>query len=93
MEKNSANKFFDTLAAGKPVVINYGGWQKDFLAKTRVGIQLPRDIEQAKENLTSFIKDDMHNLTANIVHEAAAPFGRDRVYAEVYQAISIAFNR
>src|SRR5690606_29799362 len=24
---NSANKFFDTLAAGKPILINHEGWQ------------------------------------------------------------------
>jgi len=27
MWSNSANKFFDTLAAGKPIAINYKGWQ------------------------------------------------------------------
>ena len=31
MENNSANKFFDGLAAGKPVMINYGGWQSELL--------------------------------------------------------------
>uniref|UniRef100_UPI0035C849E5 glycosyltransferase family 4 protein n=1 Tax=Planktotalea sp. TaxID=2029877 RepID=UPI0035C849E5 len=93
MEKNSANKFFDTLAAGKPAIINYGGWQRDFLMQTGVGIQLPRNLVQAKENLASFIKDDMPKLTADTVHKAAAPFGRDSVYAELYKAISKAFNR
>ena len=28
MESNSANKFFDALAAGRPVAINYGGWHR-----------------------------------------------------------------
>lgn len=26
---NSANKFFDTLAAGKPILLNHGGWMHD----------------------------------------------------------------
>ena len=25
---NSANKYFDTLASGKPILINHEGWQK-----------------------------------------------------------------
>lgn len=34
---NSANKFFDYLAAGKPVLINYGGWQNDVIENTGCG--------------------------------------------------------
>lgn len=39
---NSANKFFDTLAAGKPVLINYGGWQKNKINKENIGYVLPQ---------------------------------------------------
>ena len=41
MENNSANKFFDALAAGRPVVINYAGWQKDILEQAGAGISIP----------------------------------------------------
>ena len=37
---NSANKFFDGLAAKKPVLINYGGWQKELLEKHKAGISI-----------------------------------------------------
>ena len=30
---NSANKFFDTLAAGRPILINYKGWQENVINK------------------------------------------------------------
>jgi glycosyltransferase involved in cell wall biosynthesis len=40
---NSANKFFDALAAGRPVLINYGGWQKDILDAHGAGISVRRD--------------------------------------------------
>src|SRR5690606_37783545 len=33
---NSANKFFDTLAAGKPILINHGGWQADVIAAQKI---------------------------------------------------------
>ncbi len=41
MWMNSANKFFDALASGTPVAINYGGWQDDVLQEYRAGIRLP----------------------------------------------------
>ena len=41
MWSNSANKFFDALAAAKPVAINYAGWQAELLGETGAGIVLP----------------------------------------------------
>jgi glycosyltransferase involved in cell wall biosynthesis len=37
LEDNSANKFFDFLAAGLPILINYSGWQKKDLEVNNVG--------------------------------------------------------
>lgn len=37
LEDNSANKFFDFLAGGLPVLINYGGWQKEVIEKNNCG--------------------------------------------------------
>lgn len=37
LEDNSANKFFDFLAAGLPVVLNYEGWQKQVLERNNAG--------------------------------------------------------
>lgn len=37
LEDNSANKFFDYLAAGLPVLINYEGWQKDVIERENCG--------------------------------------------------------
>jgi len=38
LETNSANKFFDSLAAARPVVLNYGGWMADVLRETGAGL-------------------------------------------------------
>ena len=43
MQNNSANKFFDGLAAGKPIMINYGGWQEELLRETGCGFVIPSD--------------------------------------------------
>lgn len=37
LNTNSANKFFDYLAAGLPVLINYKGWQADYLQHYQCG--------------------------------------------------------
>jgi glycosyltransferase involved in cell wall biosynthesis len=41
--KNSANKVFEALGAGRPVAINYGGWQGELIQGAGVGILLPPD--------------------------------------------------
>jgi glycosyltransferase involved in cell wall biosynthesis len=41
LEMNCANKFFDYLAAGLPIVLNYGGWQADLLKKHDCGLAAP----------------------------------------------------
>ncbi len=38
---NSANKFFDTLAASKPILINHEGWQKEKIIQENIGYVLP----------------------------------------------------
>ena len=48
---NSANKFFDTLAASKPILINYKGWQAEVIKNKNVGYVLPANVtvDVAKE--------------------------------------------
>jgi len=41
LDVNSANKFFDALAAARPIAINYGGWQRDLIQSTGAGLALP----------------------------------------------------
>lgn len=38
MRINSANKFFDGLAAGKPLFLNYGGWMNDLVRSHNCGL-------------------------------------------------------
>jgi glycosyltransferase involved in cell wall biosynthesis len=41
LHANSANKFFDALAAGRPIAINHEGWQADLIRETGAGLVLP----------------------------------------------------
>lgn len=57
MGTNSANKTFDAFAAGKPLVINYGGWQADLLRETGAGAVLSRDPAAAARELDALLRD------------------------------------
>ena len=56
---NSANKFFDTLAAGKPMVINHEGWQADILRKENCGYVLPPKVsDEAAKAFVDYMTND-----------------------------------
>lgn len=58
MWNNSANKFFDALAAAKPIAINYGGWQADILKSSGAGIALSgTDLDHDAQRLADWIQD------------------------------------
>lgn len=40
LETNSANKYYDYLASGLPVLVNYQGWQKNALEKNNCGFSV-----------------------------------------------------
>ena len=48
---NSANKVFDTLAAGKPLLINYQGWQAEMIQKKQCGFVLSPELSDKEVNL------------------------------------------
>lgn len=41
LEANSANKFYDYLASGLPVLTNYEGWQAEYLRSYNCGLSSP----------------------------------------------------
>jgi len=41
LETNSPNKFFDSLASGKPVVLNLGGWLRELVEEHEAGVWVP----------------------------------------------------
>lgn len=52
LDTSSPNKFFESLAAGVPVIQNTQGWMKDFLTEHNVGLTLdPNNPKQLAEAL------------------------------------------
>ena len=66
---NSANKFFDGLAAGKPIMINYSGWQRSLLEKYNAGFYVPfDDCLKGAEILNKIVNNN--DLSNNMGHAA-----------------------
>lgn len=76
LENNSANKFFDALAAGRPVAINHGGWQADLLREHGAGLVLdPHDLNASAVSLAGLFAD---RAAMGKMGEAALNLARDR---------------
>ncbi|HEY3784176.1 MAG TPA: glycosyltransferase family 4 protein [Steroidobacteraceae bacterium] len=90
MESNSANKFFDALAAGCCVAINYGGWQAQILQGAEAGLYLSADPREAAAQVRS-LADDPERLRARGRHArrlAEEQFSRDALAARLEQVLS-----
>ncbi len=57
LKTNSPNKLFDSLSAGKPIIVNSAGWTKDLVEKEDCGFYVnPEDPEELAEKLVE-VKD------------------------------------
>jgi len=66
--RNSANKFFDTLAAGKPVLINHEGWQADTIRNRNVGYVLAFAItDKSAEEFVKYTQNEQLIKEQNIL--------------------------
>ncbi|BCY13004.1 glycosyltransferase family 4 protein [Actinoplanes sp. L3-i22] len=86
---NSANKFFDALAAERPIAINYGGWQADLLTETSAGLVLdPYDADGAGEVLATHVRDEdwLVKARAAAYRLAVEEFSRDLLF-ERFEAV------
>ncbi|WP_129677270.1 glycosyltransferase family 4 protein [Candidatus Chloroploca sp. Khr17] len=93
MWSNSANKFFDALAAGRPVAINYGGWQADLLEQTGAGIVLPpNDARLAAQQLWALLqaKDRLAHARVAARHLAEQRFDRDKLARQLEEVLKLA---
>jgi glycosyltransferase involved in cell wall biosynthesis len=86
LRANSANKFFDTLAAGKPIAINHTGWLADLLQETGAGLVLdPRNTESAATKLVAAVRDKRWLEVAGIAARELAyeRFDRDQLVSRL----------
>lgn len=90
MWNNSANKVFDAFAAGKPIAINYEGWQADLLRREKAGVVIPPDEpDEAARILADFVYDPARLHEASIAARKLAyeVFNRDLLYLQLAQVL------
>ncbi len=88
--KNSANKLFDSFAAGKPIAINYYGWQEEILTKTDSGIILPPDnLQAAAKLLVSKLENIewLNHASNNAKKLAVETFSRDKLTKQLSEIL------
>lgn len=54
---NSPNKLFDSLSAGKPIIVNSAGWTKDMVEQYKCGFYVNPNQPQELVNKILFLKD------------------------------------
>ena len=58
LKTNSPNKLFDSLSAGKPIIVNSAGWTKDMVEQQDCGFYVDPDKPEELADKLLRIKDD-----------------------------------
>ncbi len=85
------NKFFDALAAGKPIANNFDGWQSRVAEEAGVGLILdPDDIVSASRHLVDVLHDtDWLNMVPSRAHDlATGKFSCDRLVLQLEKVLA-----
>ncbi|GJM26711.1 MAG: glycosyltransferase WbuB [Phycisphaerae bacterium] len=88
LEQNSANKFFDYLSAGKPILLNYGGWQRELLEQVDAGRGCTMGDENAFFDRIGELEADSNacqRMGRNARLTAEQQFSRDRLANEALE--------
>jgi len=96
LEHNSANKFFDSLSAGKPVLLNYSGWQKNIVEENHAGFGCKQcDIDKFVEKVLYFNsnRDKLVEMGQNSRRIAEEMFNRDSLASQVLEVLKSAVEK
>ncbi|PEH49538.1 glycosyltransferase family 4 protein [Enterococcus faecium] len=83
---NSPNKFFDSLTAGKPVIVNSNGWTKNVVEKENVGFYVngsePEDLVKLLLDLKNR-KDELKLMEKHIKNFAQENYEVSKIYKKI----------
>lgn len=95
LDTSSPNKFFESLAAGVPVIQNTGGWMKTFLEEHNVGYTLDPDDEVGLADLLTELvakPEVMVRMGEKAKRIAAEQFDKDILADKMLNAIIGSLN-
>lgn len=87
---NSLNKVFDSLAAGRPIVFNHGGWLSDLVISNGAGWRLNHDPDIAAQEVDELLRSPEMIERAGIRAAALAQrhFDRDSLYRDFHSVVT-----
>jgi glycosyltransferase involved in cell wall biosynthesis len=83
---NSPNKFFDSLAAGKPVIVNSNGWTRKVVQTNDLGFYVdgsrPEDLAHLLADLQNK-KNELHSMEEHIKAFAKEHYEVSKIYKKI----------
>ena len=96
LETNSPNKFFDGLAAGKPILVNIGGWVRDAIETHQCGLAVDQSQPGNLLEQMQRLHDDpelRRQMGERARELAQREFDSDRLCASVLDVVEGAAHR
>jgi glycosyltransferase involved in cell wall biosynthesis len=93
LQTNSPNKFFDSLAAGRPVVVNVDGWLRRLVEENEAGVWVPAGNAEALAGALSVLaarRDRVERMGRNARALAEREFGRDEMAERLARTLEAA---
>ncbi|MBS1487724.1 MAG: glycosyltransferase family 4 protein [Bacteroidetes bacterium] len=90
LETGSPNKYFDALAAGKPVIVNFGGWIKDEIERNQCGFGAdPKHPTDCINKILLLINDPLklNNYQKNARTLAETKYSREKLSSLFFEKI------
>ena len=87
---SSPNKFFDYLAAGKPVLVNYPGWMSELVTEHGCGISVVPDNPEAFADgaeLLASHKNEFQKMGANARSLAEKEFAQSKILPRLVEFV------
>lgn len=95
LEYNSANKFFDSISAGKPILLNYSGWQRKIIEENNAGFGCNLcDLDEfiSKVQYFSSHREEIEKMGQNARRIAEENFSRDKLALQTLKVLETVRN-
>ena len=94
LAKNSANKVFDAMAAGKPIIINHEGWLAQIIRDEKIGLVLDRNIETSSDKIIELFSNQrrLSAFAQNSRNLGLSRFNVDKQVNKIENIINSASN-
>ena len=92
MENSSPNKFFDALAMGLPVIVNFKGWIYNLIEIEKIGLFHPvEDHELLVENIEHLRKnlDQYYQMSRNSRRIAETKFDKNFIQEKLHAFLGL----